>query len=576
MKNSLISFLILLLLFGCQSKRPQVPLTFQFDLPWLSLKNKSVCTIKQSDQFKKDVMIFHPTDPQNTALIAGIGSRVDWSSSKYLVCEVYNPNECDATLGFEFYKKKSRSEARNDTAKDTPMISPQIGFLPYIKTKLVLPLSSLDGQSVSIERMPGQLTTFILGNRLDPSEVGEVRLRLSTPFRLPYPPKIEIASMYLTNDLPEKFSELDKPVVDKFGQWNYKDWPGKTKDEAQLKNDILILEKGAINSKYPAEWSKYGGWKQKRFKATGFFRTQFDGKRWWLADPEGYAYVCNGIDVISPSMLTQVYENINENFFEWLPSGNDTVTYKDAITRRSVETHGVRLIQGSSYGYNFYVSNLIRVFGQDWRKHWEDMTINLIKKWRINTIANWSDIDLAKKSKIPYMIPLRGFPTTKTLLYRDFPDVFSEEYHENAVRFAQQLEVFKNDPYLVGYFLSNEPKWAFTPKVMEYDESFNLAFEMLGTDQPSYTKKALIAWLKERYKNNLENLNKEWNIQLADFESLESRIFQDQSSLTVAAENDLKEFSRIMADKYIKVVCDEVKKVDPNHLNLGHALCMDQ
>lgn len=569
MKKYLIYSLILILFDSCQTKRPEIPVSFEFDLHWLTLKNKSVCTIRKSDRFGKAVMLFQPSDHNNSALIAGVGSKVNWSREKYLVCEVYNPNDCDATLGFDFYKKKSRSEARKDTAADTPVISPQIVVLPFIKTKLVLPLSSLDGQSVSIERMPGQLTTFILGNRLDPTEVGEVRLRFSTPFRLPYSPKIEIASMYLTNDLPEKFSELNKPVVDKFGQWNYKDWPGKTKDETQLKNNILALEKEASNSEYPAGWNKYGGWKQKKFKATGFFRTQFDGKRWWLADPEGYAYVCNGIDVITPSMLTQVYKNNNEDFFEWLPSGPDTLVYKDAISKSRNRESGMNLIRGKSYGYNYYVSNLIRVFGQDWRKHWEKMTINLIKKWRINTIANWSDIDLAKKSKIPYMIPLRGFPTTKTLLYRDFPDVFSDEYHENAVRFAQQLEVFKNDPYLVGYFLSNEPKWAFTPKVMEYDESFNLAFEMLGTAQPSDTKKALISWLKDRYRNNLENFNREWNIQLPDFESLESKVFQDRSALTVASENDLKEFSRLMADKYIKVVCDEVKKVDPNHLNLG-------
>jgi hypothetical protein len=268
-------------------------------------------------------------------------------------------------------------------------------------------------------------------------------------------------------------------------------------------------------------------------------------------------------------MLTQVFKDKNENFFEWLPSGNDTVTYKSAISKGRNRESGMNIIQGKSYGYNFYVSNLIRVFGQDWRKHWEDMTINLVKKWRINTIANWSDIDLAKKSKVPYVIPLRGFPSTKVQLYRDFPDVYAEEYHTNAVQFAKQLEAYKNDPYLVGYFLSNEPKWAFTPVVMAYDEKFNLAFEMFGNAQPSDTKKAFIAWLKDHYKNNLESFNKEWNLQLKDFDALETKVFQDRTSLTETSEKEMKEFSRLMADKYIKVVCDEVKKVDSNHLNLG-------
>jgi hypothetical protein len=569
MKRSLIYAFITFFLIGCSSNEKVIPKLFEFDLPWLALKHKADCQMVKSSHFGKEALLFQPSEKNNFIMISGIGSKVDWSNAKYLVCEVYNPNDCNAGVCFDFYKKTNSANYNELSEKASPTISPQIGVLPFIKTKIVLPLSALDGQSVSIERLPGQLTVFILGNRLDPKEVGAVHLSLSTPFRLPYKPKIEIASMYLTNDLPEKFSDLEKPVVDLFGQWNYKDWPGKVKDENQLKERILGLEKEALNARYPDEWSQYGGWKLKRFDATGYFRTQFDGKRWWLADPEGYAYLSNGIDVISPSMLTQIYKNKNEDFFEWLPSGNDTLSYKDAISKSRSRESGMNIINGKSYGYNFYVSNLIKVFGQDWRKRWEDMTINLIKKWRINSIANWSDIELAQKSKLPYVIPLRGFPSTKTLLYRDFPDVYSGEYQSNAVRFAKQLESFKNDRYLVGYFLSNEPKWAFTPVVMAYDESFNLAFEMFGNPQPSFTKKIFISWLKDRYKNNLESFNKEWNLQLTDFEALESKVLADRKSLTTATEQEMKEFSRLMADKYIKVVCDEVKKVDPNHLNLG-------
>ena len=66
------------------------------------------------------------------------------------------------------------------------------------------------------------------------------------------------------------------------------------------------------------------------------------------------------------------------------------------------------------------------------------------------------------------------------LLYRDFPDVFSEEYRQNAVEFARQLEGYRNDKFLIGYFLSNEPHWAFGDN--------NLAFEMFALNTPSVTK----------------------------------------------------------------------------------------
>jgi hypothetical protein len=511
------------ILWSCGSKKQtQNEQLFEFDLQRIALKQKTLCHLEKSPHFNEDVLVLQTADRDQSIYISGVGAKVDWTEGKYLICEVYNPNECDATLGFEFYKKinTKEEETSRTSKKEQPVISPQIGILPYIKTKLVLPLSVLDGQSVSVERMPGQLTTFILGNRIDPKEIGEVRISLSTPFRLPHKPSIEIAALYLSNDLPEKFSEPEKPVVDKFGQWNYKEWPKKVKDENQLKNSILTLEKESNGAEFPENWSKYGGWKEKKFRASGFFRTENDGKRWWLVDPEGYAYLCNGIDVITPSMLTQVFRNQNENFFEWLPSGNDTITFKDAISKNRNRESGMNIIRGKSYGYNFYVSNLIRVFGQDWRKHWEGMTINLLKKWRVNTISNWSDIDLAKKSGIPYTIPLRGFPTTKTLLYRDFPDVFSDEYQQNAVAFVKQLQPFKDDPYLVGYFLSNEPKWAFTPEVMAYDSTFNLAYEMFGNASPSSTKKEFIERIKKRYNNSLPDFNKAWNLQLTGFEDL--------------------------------------------------------
>gem|GEM_PF-4535391 len=45
----------------------------------------------------------------------------------------------------------------------------------------------------------------------------------------------------------------------------------------------------------------------------------------------------------------------------------------------------------------------------------------------------------------------------------------------NSKEFAKQLADYKDDPYLVGYFLRNEPHWAFG--------YHNLAYEMFGTSQ---------------------------------------------------------------------------------------------
>ncbi|NJO69688.1 MAG: hypothetical protein HC830_10735 [Bacteroidetes bacterium] len=158
----------------------------------------------------------------------------------------------------------------------------------------------------------------------------------------------------------------------------------------------------------------------------------------------------------------------------------------------------------------------------------------------------------------PYVLNMRDFPDTQILLYRDFPDVFSAEYQNNAKLFARQLETYKNDPFLIGYFLSNEPHWAFGDN--------NLAFEMFATNTISETKKQFVAWLKSKYKD-IGTFNKSWNTNVKSFDDITALTFKESPS--EECWSDCRTFSEIMVDTYVKVVCDEVKKIDPNHLNLG-------
>ena len=99
------------------------------------------------------------------------------------------------------------------------------------------------------------------------------------------------------------------------------------------------------------------------------------------------------------------------------------------------------------------------------------------------------------KADIPHVYPMAKYPTTAQLLFRDFPDVFADEYRKNAVDYASQLDSLKDDPYLIGYFLSNEPHWAFG--------SFNIALEMFATDAASETKKECVKWITTKYKSDL-------------------------------------------------------------------------
>ena len=41
---------------------------------------------------------------------------------------------------------------------------------------------------------------------------------------------------------------------------------------------------------------RFGGWTGKQFGATGFFRTEHDGNRWWFVTPEGNAFISLGVN----------------------------------------------------------------------------------------------------------------------------------------------------------------------------------------------------------------------------------------------------------------------------------------
>ena len=54
------------------------------------------------------------------------------------------------------------------------------------------------------------------------------------------------------------------------------------------------------------ERDRFGGWKGKRFKATGFFRVE-KVERWWLVTPEGNAFLSFGINHVEPDLFRQDY-----------------------------------------------------------------------------------------------------------------------------------------------------------------------------------------------------------------------------------------------------------------------------
>ncbi len=543
--------LFILIYLFCFQSSPSAQNIEEFDLIQIQSQNEDICKIEQGEGFDSQTLKINPTNHQQGLTIWKAKDASDWENANYLVCEIWHKNEYSAVLNLEFYKDEqsagnivAQSGSVAGETEEKPRMSAKIGVLPLLKTKVIFPLEYLNGQEIFLKRFPRQLKGTVLGNRMKPGEISKVLIRFG-PYQEPhFIPEFEIASIYLSIELPQAYPTPDIPLTDKLGQWARKDWPGKIKSEVELKT---LLETQLANSKtanFPKNWSKYGGWKEKQFEATGFFRTQYDGNRWWMVDPEGYAFVSVGVDCIGAN--ASGVTSGQEDLFEWLPDSDDKL-YEEAFSNR-----------GEYHSIDFYKANFIRVFGESWREKWETITSGQIREFGINTIANWSDINYARKAKIPYVLPLRGFPSTDVKLYRDFPDVFAKEYAQNANEFAQQLNEYKNDPYLIGYFLRNEPHWAFGAN--------DIAFEMFGTNQTSDSKNEFALWLSKQYAS-IQEFNQSWNLELSSFEEITKKTFSSYPS--EKAKEDFWKFSEILVAKYVNMPCDEVEKVDANHLNLG-------
>ncbi len=488
----------------------------------LGLKDNMILSVRTSRD------IIEVTDP-------GILNSI--SENKYLIMECEQNEDISGIIYLEFYKKDNSE----DGIAEHPALSAKIGLLPNLRTYLVFPFSYFDGQEIFIPRYPRQMKGVVFGNRIHFEELGKIKIYAGSAHKKN---GIRIFDGFISTQLPD-FDMLEETrIVDPYGQWMVKDWKGKIQSEEDWKAHFETLESKAQEEvNYPEEFSDFGGWKALRFDSTGFFHTHHDGIRWWFVDPHGYAFLSIGMDVIDPG-VPGVLEG-NEQFYSYIPGKTGKMRHAYS------ETKNLEML-------DFFRVNLIKAFGEDWRKQWYAITKNRLTSGNFNTIGNWAEKNFMTQSDMPYVLQLDKFPQTPVKLFRDFPDVFSPEYRMKAIEFASQLGKYKNDPYMIGYFLRNEPQWAFGGK--------NIAYEMLAVNRFSYTKAVLALWLKEKYVL-VDSLSSHWNVEFKSFVDILNLRLKEYPSDT--CRSDLWEFSEHMVRKYVEVISEETRKVAPNHLNLG-------
>ncbi|MHB8898756.1 MAG: LamG domain-containing protein [Thermoguttaceae bacterium] len=215
----------------------------------------------------------------------------------------------------------------------------------------------------------------------------------------------------------------------------------------------LDLLDGYRGPKDPVELSAYGGWVGKRFKATGFFRAERIGSRWWLIDPEGYRFIHVGVATVAVGSS----ENMRKAFAE--------------------------------------------KFGDD--KTWAAETKRLLRELNFNGTGGWADHERLGLSgeRMPYVVRMSlmsGFGKKLGVTHAvpghtgfelECIPVFHPDFAAYCRQEAQVLASVRDDAYVVGIYSDNELQ---TPKLENY-----LKLDRNNPAQrPNY--EAALAWLRQR------------------------------------------------------------------------------
>ena len=326
--------------------------------------------------------------------------------------------------------------------------------------------------------------------------VGEIGVVMANPIGAP---TLEIRVARLTNQDPGDALLEAKPLVDQFGQWMGDDWPGKATSLVQLQGAWAAEEKALGQGDF--SYCRYGGYEGTKAKATGFFRVEKMEGKWWFVDPDGHLFLSLGSDSIGTSVSTSILGR--EALFAALPPAG---------------------LSGGRGAASYYAWNMLRRFGADWSAKWIDLTARRMFAWGFNTVGNWSDSRLGNAHRVPYVVTLRGWGIETGPM--GVPDVYAPEYAANIDRAAaQQCDAHRDDPYVLGYFLGNEPPWPGRESV---------AVDAILAGPESALKKAAKAFL-------------------IDGDSPERR----------------KAFLYQAYQKFVEAASAAIRKHDPNHLSLG-------
>ena len=256
--------------------------------------------------------------------------------------------------------------------------------------------------------------------------------------RMPNPvgtPTLEIRSVSLSKTDPGDAVLDGKPLIDEFGQYVHAEWRGKARSLEDLRKAWSAEDQGLAGR--PADRCEYGGFKGTRANATGYFRVERIDGRWWFVDPDGHLFLSTGVNGVGTASGTRLQGR--EDLFAALPPGQ---------------------AGPPSRGASFYTWNLQRRHGDTWRAKWAEAAARRLSAWGFNSIHYWGPRAGgagSEEPRVPYAQMLRW---QLGPVIMGMPDVYAEDFARRVDEAAAtQLDARSRDPWMLGYFIGNEPSW---------------------------------------------------------------------------------------------------------------------
>lgn len=394
------------------------------------------------------------------------------------------------------------------------------------------------------------------GPKIDPTRITAFQLFLPMPDR---ERTLIIGDVRLFGDASISREKIPLPFVDRYGQYLHDSWPGKIESDEGLHHAAQLEVQDLSNHPALPGRDGLGAWAEgPTLEATGWFRTEKVGEKWWLVSPEGKLFFSTGVDCVG--LWETTFVEGREGWFEWLPEGEGE--YKPMFGyARNVHSMAER-IGGEGRTFSFYQANLFRKHGEKFREKWRESVYRRLPSWGFNTIGNWSEASVLENSRIPFVAAaslgagLRRIDGGEGYWSKPH-DVFAPEFEEVVRKsLAWVTDRYSENPLCIGYFVDNELSWG-------NDEACSIAAWTLqsATDQPA--RRAFIADLTDKY-GALDKLRENWGVAADSWEGLRL-----PATLSTAARADAEAFIRRYCAKYFSTVASQIRKEAPNQLYLG-------